>query len=140
MTTISEKKLLKLGEDFKTLQKQNKILKQDNKKLIDNGGYVSEGCANHMASKLKDDLIIQLREKNEELKEENQKLVLKSLYREIRVDKLILEKKEQKKKNKMQFYHEGYLEHEMKLMWDENVKLIEEIKLKDEIITLHETS
>ena len=33
MATVSEKKLLKLGEDFKKLIEQNKKLKEENKKL-----------------------------------------------------------------------------------------------------------
>ena len=84
--------------------------------------------------------IEELKQENEELKEENQKLLLKSLYREIRVDKLILEKKELKEKITMQSHDEDFMNHEMKIIWDENVKLIEELKLKDEIIKLHETS
>ena len=175
MTTISEKKLLKLGEDFKKLKKENEELKQDNKKLIDNGGYVSEGCANHIFSKLKDDLLIQLREENkklkekyetfrvrncdrmeelvkalspwkknnqdhksileaivelkqenEELKQENHKLLGKSICREIRIDKLFNEKKELKEKITMQSHDEDFMHHEMKIIWDENVKLKEE--------------
>ena len=58
------------GMRIKKLQEEIERLKEENKKFIINGGYVGEGCANYMAAKLKDDLIIKLREENEKLKEE----------------------------------------------------------------------
>jgi len=59
-----------LSDTIYDLQKEIERLKEENKKFIINGGYVGEGCANYMAAKLKDDLIIKLREENEKLKEE----------------------------------------------------------------------
>ena len=123
-------------------------IKEENKKLkrdIDGDGILYEGYKKELSNQskqinrwCKDN--VKLKQENEELKEENQKLLLKSLYREIRVDKLILEKKELKEKITMQSHDEDFMNNEMKIIWDENVKLIEELKLKDEIIKLHETS
>ena len=106
MTTISEKKLIRFGEDFEKLKKENEELKQE----------------------------------YERLRQESHKLLGKFICRDIRIDKLIKEKKELKEKITMQSYDEDFMNHEMKIIWDENVKLIEELKLKDEIIRLHETS
>jgi len=52
------------------LQKENKQLQEDCDQFKMNGGYLGENCANYMVSKLKDDLIIQLREENKKLKKE----------------------------------------------------------------------
>ena len=120
MTTISEKKLLKLGEDFKKLQKENEELKQDNKKLIDNGGYVSEGCANHIFSKLKDDLLIQLREEIKKLKEENEKL--KEKY-----DNLYTECEEHEDQIDLEQFNNEKLIDENKKLKEENKKLKERV-------------
>jgi len=57
-------------QENKELKKRIEILEKENKKLVNNGGYVGEGCANHIASQLKDDLIIRLKEENKDLGEE----------------------------------------------------------------------
>ena len=55
---------------IKELQEENEQLQKDCDNFKMNGGYLNENCANYMASKLKDDLIIMLREENEKLKEQ----------------------------------------------------------------------
>ena len=148
MTTISEKKLLKLGQDFKKVKEENEKLKEKYEtfrvrncdRMEELVKALSPWKKNNQDHKRILEAIVELKQENEELKEENQKLLRKYLFREIRIDKLIKENIELEQENKMQSYQEGYLEHEMKQLHDENVKLIEEIKLKDEIIKLHETS
>tara|TARA_R100000773_G_scaffold40454_1_gene36428 strand:- start:35 stop:634 length:600 start_codon:yes stop_codon:yes gene_type:complete len=176
------------------LQEQIEELQQENMKLKNNGGYVNEGCANHMATKLKDDLIIKLQEENKKLKEENKLLEeyrkmmtecdkandfefgivdeelnpeklddmehlpshIKKLNTENKkLQELIMYLKEDKKHYEEKFIkerdenrriglidlkeiHYKQMEKDVENYKEQIKKLKEDIKLKDEIISLHE--
>jgi len=152
MTTISEKKLLKLGEDFKKLQKENEKLNNDlfkrtsfesyflqneeDKDFIDYIEFLEfrkddeKECLDRATERYKSLMITlkenrKLKQENEELKEENEKL--KEKY-----DNLYTECEEHEDQIDWEQFNNEKLQEEIK-------KLKEELKLKDEIISLHET-
>jgi len=143
MTTITEKEVsqlrnqakigIKISKKVKEQKEQIEQLKQDNKKLIDNGGYVSEGCANHMFSKLKDDLLIQLREENKKLKEKYETFRVRNCDR---MEELVKALSPWKKNNQD---HKSILEAIVELK-QENEELEEELEIARKIIDSKETS
>ena len=177
MANMNEKKLLKLGEDFKKLKEENKFLDekvsylcQTHKKSIEKLSEMHEKEVIELKNHAR--IGIKLQKKNKELKEENKELQEK--YDKLHVDKIAKELldeaqiEELKEENEAQYIitndieqHEDYeeyfgiikkLEEEIKelnkkksIKWSREyampliTQLKEEIKLKDEIISLHET-
>ena len=117
-------------KEIEELHENLEVLNQENRKLKENGGYVDEGCSNHMASILKDDIIKDLQEQNFHLKEG------KKHYEE----KFIKERDENRRIGLIDLkeIHYKQMEKDVENYKEQIKKLQEEIKLKDEIISLHE--
>jgi septal ring factor EnvC (AmiA/AmiB activator) len=122
MTTISEKKLIRFGEDFKKLQKENEKLKEKNKKLNEKYDNLYEECSEC------EDQIDKLEFNLEKQEQENQE----NYEREMNLYNDIMDNTS---------YIKYYKNHDEEKTFKDYITYLEqEIKLKDEIIRLHEST
>ena len=125
MTTISEKKLLKLGEDFKKLKAKLESSRKVNEELRkENEEIIPELRSKNM---IQFQEIKKLKEENEKLKEERKNFldsdkIFDSLLERTNFNRYILRN----------FADKDFIDY--------ITYLEQEIKLKDEIIRLHEST
>ena len=128
MTTISEKKLLKLGEDYKKLKAKLESSRKVNEELRkENEEIIPELRSKNM---IQFQEIKKLKEENEKLKEEYD-----NLYTECEEHKIfdsLLERTNFNRYILRNFADKDFIDY--------ITYLEQEIKLKDEIIRLHEST